>query len=176
MISAWSNPGARPAWLEDRTRPVGVDALRVGVAGIAAEVVLWTGESIATSFYLRLGSAQGTSRETLGERLNDLESSFLPCKIGEAVELLGLDWISFLRVEATLPEVGRLEEIGATRQRARVSVQCGYTLEGEFIYVQPITRARLSDFLNVCGDRFLLFLAPAAVFYLNRKAITRVVP
>jgi hypothetical protein len=176
MIGALSNPGVKPAWLAEKAPPAGLEAFRLGVAGIAAEAILWNGEAITTSFYLRLASAQGADRETLGERLNDPETQFLPCKIGERVELLNLDWLSFLRVEGVLPEVGRREELGAVRQPARVTVQSGYVLDGEFLYCLPAARSRLSDFLNLAGERFVLFLAPAAVFYINRKAIVRIVP
>jgi hypothetical protein len=153
-----------------------LDSYKQSVAGIAAEVILWDGESIMTSFYLRLASAQGGGRETMGERLNDPGTRFLPCKVGDQVELLSLNWISYVRVSGILPEVSHLEEVGAVRQRARVTVQSGYVLDGEFLYVLPSARCRLSDLLNLSEERFLLFLAPAAVMYINRDAIVRVIP
>jgi hypothetical protein len=147
----------------------------MGVAGVAAEAVLWNGESMAISFYLRLASALGMGRETLGERLNDAGTRFLPCKTENRVEILNLNWISYIRVAGILPEIAQLEEIGAARQRAKVVLQSGYFLEGEFLCVLPTERSRLSDFLNLGSERFLLFLAPAAVLYINRDSIVRVV-
>jgi hypothetical protein len=149
---------------------------RLGVAGIATEAVLGNGDSVECSFYLRLAGARGSGRETLGERLNDPEVRFLPCKIEDRVELLNLNSLSFIRVSGILPEVGRRLELGAVRQRARVTVQSGYLLEGEFLCVLPSERSRLSDLLNQTSDRFLLFLAPAAALYINRDNIVRVVP
>lgn len=166
----------REAWPGAKAAPPALESYKQSVAGIAAEVILWDGESFMTSFYLRLASAQGTGRETLGERLNDPATRFLPCKIGDQVELMSLNWISYVRVAGTLPEVAQLEEVGAVRQRGRVVVQSGYVLDGEFLYVQPSARARLSDHLNFSVERFLLYLAPAAVLYINRDAIVRVVP
>jgi hypothetical protein len=163
------------AWPAERMAPA-LDSYRMGVAGVAAEVILWSGESITTSFYLRMASAVVAGRETLGERLNDPATRFLPCKIEDKVELLNLKWISYIRVSGILPEVMQLEEVGAVRQRAQVVVQSGYVLEGEFLYVLPHTRCRVSDLLNTSDDRFLLFLAPAAALYLNRDTIVRVIP
>jgi hypothetical protein len=165
------------AWPEERMAPPpALDSYRMGVAGIAAEVILWNGESVTTSFYLRMASAIVAGRETLGERLNDPATRFLPCKVEDKVELLNLKWISYVRVAGVLPEVVQLEEVGAVRQRARVVVQSGYVLEGEFLYVLPTSRCRLSDLLNMSDERFLLFLAPAAALYINRDTIVRVVP
>jgi hypothetical protein len=176
MNGAWSNAAVRAEWPPERTIQPALDSYRLGVAGIAAEVILWNGDSVATSFYLRLASALGTGRETLGERLNDPGTRFLPCKIEEQVELLNLKWISYIRVPGMLPEVTQREELGAVRQRAQVVVQSGYLLEGEFLTVLPTSRSRLSDLLNVTGERFLLFLAAAAVLYINRDTIVRVIP
>jgi hypothetical protein len=176
MNGSWSSVATRETWLEEKAGQASLESYKLGVAGIAAEVVLWNGESVATSFYLRLASAQGIGRETLGERLNDPETRFLPCKIDDRVELLSLKWISYLRVPGILPEVVQREELGAVRQRARVAVQSGYVLEGEFLSMLPAARSRLSDLLNACSERFLLFLAPAAVLYINRDTIVRVAP
>jgi hypothetical protein len=176
MIGARSNLLTKAEWPEARVVQAAQESYKLGVAGIAAEVVLWNGESIPVSFYLRLASAQGTGRETLGERLNDPETRFLACKIEDRIELLNLDWISYVRAPGILPEVGQREELGAARLRARVTVQSGYVLEGEFLSVLPSERSRLSDLLNVASERFLLFLAPAAVLYVNRAAIVRTAP
>jgi|SRR6185295_15535602 len=176
MNGSMSAVAMRGTWLEAKAAPASFDSYRLGVAGIAAEVILWNGESVSTSFYLRLASSQGLGRETLGERLNDPETRFLPCKIEDRVELLSLKWISYVRVPDMLPEVRQLHELGAVRQRARVMVQSGYVLDGEFLYMLPTSRSRLSDLLNESNERFLLFLAPAAALYINRDTIVRVAP
>jgi hypothetical protein len=174
----WGNALARAVGLEEKPVPaaVPVESYKLGVAGVSAEVILWSAEALSASFYLRLASASGVGRETLGERLNDPGTRFIPCRVGDRIELLNLDWISFIRVEGPGPEVARREEMGAVRKPARITLQSGYRLEGDLLSMLPHARARLSDLLNLSTDRFLLFLAPAAVLYVNRKAIVRVVP
>ncbi len=179
MNGTWGNALARVVRLEERPASAAApatDIYKQGVAGVAAEIILWSAEALAASFYLRLSSASGMGRETLGERLNDPGTRFIPCKVGDRIELLNLDWISFIRVEGQVPEIAQREELGAIRQSAKIAVQSGYLLEGELLYVLPHARARLSDLLNFSTDRFLLFLAPAAVLYVNRESIVRVVP
>lgn len=171
-----SNALARASWLEDKAVPASSESYKLGVAGVSAEVILWSGEAIAASFYLHLASASGSGRETLGERLNDPRTRFLPCKVNDHVELLNLDWISYLRVAGVIPEVAQREQLGGTRQQAKIAMQSGYLLEGQFLCVLPSARARLSDLLNVSTERFLLFLAPAAALYVNRKSIVRIIP
>jgi hypothetical protein len=173
---SWAKPLARTGWLEEKPVPASSESYKLGVAGVSAEVILWSGESITASFYLRLASASGVGRETLGERLNDPGTRFIPCKADERVELLNLDWISYIRVAGAIPEVAQREQLGATRQWARIAMQSGYLLEGQFLCVLPSARARLSDLLNVSTERFLLFLAPAAALYINRKSIVRIIP
>ncbi len=176
MNGTWSRLASRKALTEERVIQVSLESYQQSVAGISTEVILWNGESFPASFYLRLASSEGLGRETLGERLNDPTTRFVPCKINGRVELLSLEGISYIRAAGPLPEVGRREELGGIRQPARVTVRSGYILEGEFLYVLPTARARLSDLLNVSGERFLLFLAPAAALYINRDAIVRIVP
>jgi hypothetical protein len=175
----WGSALARVVRLEERPASAAAPAMEIykqGVAGVSAEIILWSGEALTASFYLRLSSASGVGREKLGERLNDPGTRFIPCKIGDRIELLNLDWISFIRLEGQVPEIAQREELGAIRQPAKISMQSGYLLEGQFLYVLPHARARLSDLLNFSTDRFLLFLAPAAVLYVNRKSIVRIIP
>lgn len=156
-------------------RPV-PDSYKLGVAGLAADIILWNGESLSASFYLRLSSAKRIGRETLGERLNDPQTRFLPCKIAERIELVNLETISHILVPGPLPEIAQREQFGAVRQKAKVFTQAGFVLDGEFLSVLPEARSRLSDLLNLTGDRFLLFLARAAALYVNRASIVRVIP
>jgi hypothetical protein len=160
--------------LEEKAAQTRLDSYKVGVSGICAQITLWNSKTFAASFYLRLtGGPSG--RETLEERLNDPATKFLPCKIDERVELLNLSKISHIRVFGPLPEAELKEQLGAIRQPARVTMQSGYTLVGDFLYIQPSARSRLSDLLNFSNERFLLFLAPNAALYLHRESIVRVV-
>jgi hypothetical protein len=176
LNGSWSNALARASWLEEKPVPALSESYKLGVAGVSAEMILWNGDSIAASFYLRLASMSGSGRETLSERLNDPGTRFIPCKIDDQVELLNLEWISYIRIAGMIPEVAEREQLGATRLGAKILMQSGYLLEGQFLCVLPSARARLSDLLNVSADRFLLFLAPAAVLYVNRDSIVRITP
>ena len=175
MNGSWNHALARSG-REDVPSPGPAESYKLGVAGVAAEIILWNGDPVAASFYLRLASVSGSERETLGKRLNEAGVRFIPCKVGDHVELLNLDWVSYIRVAGTPPEILQRERLGATRNRAKVLMQSGYQLEGQFLDVMPSARARLSDLLNITADRFLLLVAPAAVLYINRQSIVRVIP
>jgi hypothetical protein len=164
-------------WPQQRVMRTQTETYRIGVAGITAQVTFWNGKAMSCSFYLRLaGASSASSRETLGERLNDPHTRFLACKVDERVELVSLKAISCIRVAGALPEVEMQEQLGAIRQPARVTLACGYSLNGDFLSILPSSRARLSDLLNLSDERFLLFLIPGATVYIQRDAIVRVVP
>lgn len=164
-------------WPQQRVTRTQTETYKIGVAGITAQVTFWNGKSLSCSFYLRLaGSSSTSNRETLGERLNDPHTRFLACKVDERVELVSLKAISFIRVPGTLPEAEMQEQLGAIRQPARVTLACGYSLNGDFFSIMPSARARLSDLLNLTDERFLLFLAPGGTVYIQRDSIVRVVP
>jgi hypothetical protein len=152
------------------------ESYRIGVAGLAAKIILENGESLSASFYLRLSSMSGPGRETLGERLNDPATRFLPCKVDGQIELVNLARISHVLAHNPLPEVSLREQMGAMRRRAKVHMHAGLVLEGDFLHILPDPRSRLSDLLNLSDERFLLFLTRAAHMYVNRTQIVRVVP
>lgn len=156
-------------------RPNG-DSYKIGVAGLATKIILGSGEALSASFYLRLSSMSGPGRETLGERLNDPATRFLPCKVDNQIELVNLDMISHVLVHSPLPEVSFREQLGAIRRRAKVYMQAGLALDGDFLHILPDPRSRLSDLLNLTDERFLLFLTRAAHMYVNRTQIVRVMP
>jgi hypothetical protein len=164
-------------WLEDRIvkTPQQQDVFKVGTSGISVQITQRNSKTFLASFYLRI-LPNDNGRETLGDRLNDPAVNFLPCKIDERTELLNLSMLSHIRTFGELPEVEMKEQLGAIRQPARVTMDSGYTFCGDFIYIQPSARARLSDLLNFSTERFLLFQTPSASLYLYRDAIVRLVP
>lgn len=168
----------RIPWLLDEktVKAAPLDTYKVGVSGLSTQITLWNGRTLTASVYLRLSGASPSGRETLEERLNDPGTRFLPCKIEERVELIHLAFMSYLRVTGPLPEVEVKEQLGAIRQSARVTLQSGYTLGGDFLYMRPSGRCRLSDLLNFSNERFLLFLTHGGTTYINREAIVKVVP
>jgi hypothetical protein len=147
---------------------------RVGVAGMTALVHLWNADIIEASFYLRLGTALGPGPEGLGERLNDAATTFLACKVDSQVQLLHLNAISYIEIAGLTAEAELREQVGGLRQPARIVMRTGETLAGEFLSIQPPYRSRISDLLNVPGERFILFLSGEKTCWLNRNAIARV--
>lgn len=149
---------------------------RVAVSDFSACLVLGNGDCFEASFYLRLSSAFGHGRESLGERLNDPATLFLACKVEEEVQLVHLKSIAYLEVHGSLPEVEYLEHVGAARQPAILTLRTGDTIQGEFLSILPPNRSRVSDLLNAPDERFLLFLTDRLSLYINRDAIVRVCP
>jgi hypothetical protein len=149
---------------------------RVSVSDFSACMVLLNGDCFEASFYLRLSSAYGYGRETLGERLNDSNNLFLACKVDDEVQLLQLASIAYIQVRGSLPEAEYREHVGASRQRATLTLKTGETLAGEFLSILPPSRSRVSDLLNSPEERFLLFFTEGSSLYVNRDAIVRVCP
>jgi hypothetical protein len=166
----------RMPWVQEQSSiTANSNVYKVGVAGLATHITLWNSKTLVASLYLRL-STDVLGRECLGNRLNDPATRFLPCKVEDKIELLNLKMIAQIRILGPLPDVEIKEELGATRQAARVTLTSGYTLSGDFFSILPSSRSRLSDLLNMTDETFLLFLTPSAPMYLNREAIVRVVP
>jgi hypothetical protein len=149
---------------------------RVAVSDFSASLVLLNGDCFEASFYLRLSSALGYGRETLGERLNDPASRFLACKVDDEVQLVQLSSIVYIQAQLAVPEVEYREHLGATRQTATLTLSTGETIRGEFLSILPPNRSRVSDLLNAPDERFLLFLTEGMSLYVNRDAIVRVAP
>lgn len=152
------------------------DTLRLGVVGLKARMVLWNGDTYAASFFLHTSSARRNGQETLGERLNDPGRYFAACDVQGRVELVNLRSISYVEITGRVREVEEYQRLGATRAPATLRLQCGRWLAGEFLYILPMPRARISDLLNQPGLRFALFLTPGSSLYVHRDAIVRVLP
>jgi hypothetical protein len=112
--------------------------------------------------------------ETLGERLNAQGLRFLPVAVGDKVELLQVDYIADVQLDGRLPELERLEEVGAAREPVTVHLTTGDSLKGELVYVTRAGRPRVSDVLNAPDQQFLLLVQPGCCHYVNRKAVVRV--
>lgn len=149
---------------------------RVAVSDFSAFMLLLNGDCFEASFYLRLSSAYGYGKETLGERLNDPDTRFLACKVQEEVQLVHLSSIDFIQVQGALPEAEYREHVGASRQPATVTLRTGETMRGEFLSILPPNRSRVSDLLNSPDERFLLFFTEGMTLFVNRDSILRVCP
>lgn len=164
------------AFPQNGSNAVKTEHYRVAVSDFSACMVLLNGDCFETSFYLRLSSAYGYGRETLGERLNEPATRFLACKVDEEVQLVQLSSIAYILVRGTLPEAEYREHVGGSRQRATITLRTGEVMPGEFLSILPPNRSRVSDLLNSPEERFLLFLTEGMSLYVNRDAIVRVCP
>lgn len=150
------------------------EEFRVAVSDFTARIFLENGDTFEASFYLRMSSANATGREALAERLNDPSTLFLACKAGDEVQLFQLKAVVYIQVNGQVAEVDYLEQLGASRQAATLTLRGGETLRGEFLSILPPNRSRVSDLLNSPDERFLLFLMPDSCLWVNRDYIVRV--
>ena len=129
------------------------------------------GSPLAANVPLRRTGLEG---ETLGERLEDAASSFLPVEIDGHTELLRLAWLAYVRVDAGAPEVEKLEQLGARRESVSIRLTTGERLDGDVLYILPPDRQRISDLLNASDWRFLLLHVGSSVCFVHRDAIATV--
>jgi hypothetical protein len=148
-------------------------SLAVEVRDVPLRIVAFDGRAIAGSFFLHLVGDHGGRPETVGDRLNDPETRFVPVRVEERVELLHLAWIAYVACPGELPEVAEREAVGCRRERVELELAGGARLAGELLYALPPGHARVSDLLNTAGERFLLLLAAGETLFVNRAAIVR---
>ncbi len=141
------------------------------VAPLRAKVAVRNGDRQHVVFFLR---PMGVERETLDDRLNDLSTSFLPAEVDGKMEMLHLSWIHYVELDAELPEIARLDQLGAMRENVAIRLVSGEELRGEVIYILPPERRRLSDLLNSRDWRFLLLVGDGKAYYVNRDAVASV--
>ncbi|HYN20728.1 MAG TPA: hypothetical protein VE078_07200 [Thermoanaerobaculia bacterium] len=149
------------------------EAYRVAVDELSTILTFTNGTSMNTTSFLR-PSSQGT--ETIVDRLNDPNMSFVAFRGEQGVSLVQVDFIAAVRVPGRSPEVAFYESVGAVRFRAGVRLASGKRLIGDLIGMLPPDRSRLSDLLNGATERFLLMVGDGCTYYLNRKAIQQVEP
>lgn len=135
-------------------------------------VLLW-GEALAGAVFLRQTSSPLHGPETLGDRLNEPETAFLPIAVGGRVEVVRLGAVAYVEHRAELPEIDRLRELGASAEPVAIELMTGETLEGELLALARPERSRLSDILNR-GETFVSLATPGRTLYVNRDAMARV--
>ena len=146
----------------------------IQVERVEASIMDRAGRKSAATFFLHTVSPHLFATETVADRLNDPETSFLPCEIGGRTELIRLGGLSYVEIHGLAPEIERLEEIGAARSAVELALGCGETLSGELVYEAPVTTDRVSDLLNSRATRFLLLASKGRTLFVHRDAITRV--
>ncbi|RMH20942.1 MAG: hypothetical protein D6696_06940 [Acidobacteria bacterium] len=148
-------------------------AYAIETRSLHVRLVQLSGRSVDGTIFLRAVSHRRPGPETLIERLNHEETRFLPLEL-EQIELINLDWISYLEVEGRAPEVEEAEQLGMERSPAEIELISRELFKGELIYLLPEGRNRVSDFLNLSADRFFLFQSEGFTRYVNRHALVRV--
>lgn len=131
------------------------------------------GGRLTAQVYVHTVSAHESRPETLADRVNDPETYFLPCQIEDTTELVNLDTLSYLEVPEGLPEIARLEEIGAQRAAVELLMLSGETLAGELLYEAPIQNPRVSELFNR-HQRFLILVTPSSHYLVRTAAVGRV--
>ncbi len=148
--------------------------LTLQVERVAASIVDRRGRSSEVAFFLHTVSPHLYATETVADRLNDPEIRFLPCEIGSRTELVRLSSLSYVEIHGLVPEMERLEEIGAVHAGVELELDCGDTLAGELIYEAPPTTDRVSDLLNSRSTPFLLLASGTRTLFVRRDAVARV--
>lgn len=148
--------------------------LTIQVERVAASVVDRNGRSSDLVFFVHTVSPHLFAAETVADRLNDPETSFLPCEAEGHTELVRLSSLCYVEIHGLAPEIERLEEIGAARTRVELELDCGDSLAGELVYETPPTTDRVSDLLNSRATRFVLLADGDRTLFVRRDAIARV--
>lgn len=142
---------------------IAVDTVRVRLAAM-------DGGKSEADLYLHTVSPHEFRHETVGDRLNDPDSDFLPFEVEGRVRLIALASLSYVEQLDAPPEIERLNEIGALRQPVGLRLVSGELLRGDLIYEANREQARVSDLLN-SDLRFLLLVGEDRVLFVRRGAI-----
>lgn len=148
--------------------------LAVPVRKLTVQLVDLRGERSPAVVFLHAVSSHDPRPETLGDRLNAADAKFLPCQIGEEVELVQLAWLSYLEVPGTLTEIEALRAVGAHEEALDLELAHGERVSATMIYEARAGRDRVSDVLNAEGSEFLLLVDDERTLYVRRGAIIRV--
>lgn len=149
--------------------------LAVGVDPLPVVVADGSDRPQQGTIFLRTASQWHTGRETLGERIGDQETQFLPIDRDGEVELVRLGAIDWIGCPAdALAELAELEILPSYRQAVQIELESAEILVGELRYEAPEHASRISDLLNDRGRRFLLLTTGDEARYVNRERIRRV--
>jgi len=146
----------------------------IDVYRLPVRLVTLAGSSFEGKLFLRSEGEHHLGPETVRERLNDPEATFLPCEIGERVELVRLTGLAYVEHWGPLPEVEAEEEMGAERPSVEMLLDSGEVLAGTLVYILPPERHRVLDHLNSPNLRFFVLRRGEATLYINRQAVLRV--
>ena len=137
-------------------------------------LVLLNGTELRGDLFLHATADEAGRTETIGARLGAEGACFLPLAHEGRVQLIRTNWIAYLEVAGTPPEIAELEEIGANRATVALELVTGETLCGDLLYLPPPGTNRVSDVLNATGPKFLLLVVGGLTRYVQRDALARV--
>lgn len=133
-----------------------------------------TGEEIdATVFVHPVGHADYRP-ESVGDRLNDPDTKFLPCEIDGESQLVSLSSISYAVMTEPVPEVESLQTVGATHSQVELWLKSSDRLKGVLLYEAERGEERVSDMLNRTENRFLVLTDGSTTYFVLRDAVDRV--
>lgn len=155
------------------TEPAAPAPFGIASSLLPVRLVFQWGEGLTGALFLRKTASPQREAETVGERLNEPDTQFLPFAAAGRVELVRLAALAFLEHPDELPEIARLRELGAAAEPVEIELMTGETLEGELLAMAPPDRRRLSDLLNQ-GETFLPLVSSGRTLYVNRDAMARV--
>lgn len=147
----------------------------VEVTPLPVRVMLADGETLHVLVFLHTSSDRRLGPQSLGERLRDANTFFLPCVVGRGVELVNLEHVVWVQVPRDLPGVAdELAELPSLDAKVDLDLLHGERLSGELRYSLPPGHCRISDLFNSETERFVLLTTDRHAIYVNRRAVVRV--
>jgi hypothetical protein len=146
----------------------------IDVTRIPIHLKTLRGEDVdATVFVHPVGHADYRS-ESVGDRLNDPDTRFLPCEIDGESQLVRLSSISYVVMTEPAPEIEFLKTVGAIRSPVELWLKSQDRLQGDLLYEVDRGEERVSDMLNRASFRFVVLLNEQTTYFVQRNAIDRV--
>lgn len=132
------------------------------------------GEDIEAEVFVHPVGHADFRPESVGDRLNDPETRFLPCDVDGERQLVRLSSIAYVAIPEPTPEVEALETVGATRAGAELWLRSGDCLQGDLLYEAERGEERISDMLNRGRTRFVVLVDRESTYFVQCDAIDRV--
>ena len=166
-------PFRAPAAVRATPRPAG-PSLAVEVTPLPVRLVMAGGDTAHALVFLHTSGDRRPGPQSLGERLCDANTFFLPCVVDRGVELINLEHVACVQAPRDLPDVEELDELQSFRAAVDLDLVHGERLSGELRYRLPPERCRISDLFNSEAEPFVLLTTDRRAVYVNRRAVLRV--
>jgi hypothetical protein len=146
----------------------------IDVSRIPIRLRTLRGEDIDAAVFVHPVGHADFRPESVGDRLNDPDTRFLPCNIDGDSQLVRLSSISYVLMTEPVPEVEALEAVGATRCHAELWLKSEDRLQGDLLYEAERGEERVSDMLNRARSPFLVLIDGQKTYFVQCDAIDRV--